>query len=325
MRALLALIAIAAVADVAWSHGGPRGFRPPGRTVQGIPCACAKVECDKCASPALREGKQVSRCTTAVTELQRWGDIARVRVEVTLETERERGSIEGYVRLEPAPVFAAVTGTLRGQLELAASLQPSAKVRKIYLWERRRFRFDPLLVLRRGPGRLDLRVFPIQRERPVAVTVEGYTLAVSAGASGVQLYRTGQRCLAVTPHTPADWGGFPVDGRLVRFLSERECRGRFPGIPIVLVPCVPALETAVTGRGRDAVSGEVALAALAPGSAPPPFVGPDKWIPAKGSGIPPGLREPRDPAPPPPPPQAPQAPALQQKRSDEGGAQQDTG
>jgi len=318
MRALLALITIAAAADVAWSHGGG-SFGPSGRWLKGIPCTCAKIECDKCASPALREGKEVSRCTTNVTELHRWGDIARVRVEVTLETQRERGSIEGYVRLEPASVFAAVAGTLRGQLELAGSLQPSAKVRKIYLWERRRFRFDPMLVLRRGPGRLDLRVFPIQRDRPVAVTVEGYTLGISAAASGVQLYRTGKRCLAVTPHTPADWGGFPVDGRLVRFLSERECRGRFPGVPFVVVPCVAALETAMTGRGRDAVSGDVALAALAPGSVPPPFVGPDKWIPTGPPQLPPGLREPRDPTPPPPPP--PDPATLKQERQDKGGAQ----
>jgi hypothetical protein len=320
MRALLALITIAAAADMAWSHGGGSFSGPSGRWLRGIPCSCAKIECDKCAPPALREGKEVSRCTTDVTELHRWGDVARVRIAVTLETQRERGSIEGYVRLQPAAVFAAVAGTLRGELELAASLQPSAKVRKIYLWERRRFRFDPLLVLRRGPGRLDLRVFPIQRERPVVVTVEGYTLAISAGASGVQLYRTGKRCLAVTPHTPADWGGFPVEGRLVRFLSERECRGRFPGLPFVVVPCVPALETAMTGRGREAVSGEVALAALAPGSAPPPFVGPDKWIPGRTSRLPPGLR---DPVPPPPPP--PDPPTLQQERQDERGAQKDTG
>ncbi len=322
MRWLLALIGTVVAADVAWSHGGTFGEGPSGRIVQGIPCACAKIECDKCASPALREGKQVSHRTTNVTELHRWGDVSRVRVAVELETRRERGSIEAYVRLTPAPVFAAVAGTLRGELELAASLQPSAKVRKIYLWERRRFRFDPMLLVRRGPGRLDLRVFPIQRGKPVTVTVEGYTLEIRAAASGVQLYRTGERCLAVTPRTPGDGDGVPVEGRLLRFLSERECRARFPGTPFVVVPCVPALESAVTGRGREAASGDVALAALAPGSSPPPFVGPDKWIPDPSAPprIPPELREPRDPVPPPPPP--PQA-SLQQKRNDEGGAQQD--
>ena len=310
MRAWMALIVIGAAADVAWSHGG----RPAGRLLTGIPCACAKVECDKCATPALREGKDVTRCTTNVTELNRWGDIARVRVEVTLETQRERGSIEGYVRLEPAPVFAAVAGTLRGKMELAGSLRPSAEVRKIYLWERRRFAFDPMLAVRRGPGRIDLRVFPIRRGQPVVITLEGYTLATIPGASGVQLYRTGKRCLSVAPNTPADWGGLVVGDRRLRFMSERECRGRFPGQSFVRVPCVPALETAVTGRGREAVSSEVALAALAPGAVPPPFVGPDKWIPI----LPPGLREPLDPQPPPPPP------PLQQERQDKGGAQQDT-
>lgn len=312
MRTWITLIAIAAAATVAAAHGG----RPAGRVLMGIPCACAKVECDKCASPALREGKDLTRCTTDVTELRRWGDIARVRVAVTLATQRERGSIEGYVRLEPAPVFAVVGGTLKGKLELPGSLRPSEEVRKIYLWERRRYRFDPMLVVRRGPGRLDLRAFPIQRDQPLVISVEGYTWAPSAAASGVQLYRTGKRCLAVTPHTPADWGGFPMDGRLLRFLTERECRGRFPGKRITVVPCVPALETAVTGRGRAAVGAEVALAAFAPGSGPPPFVGPDKWIPMRPPQLPPELRQPVDPQPPPPPP-----PTLQQKRQDEGGAQ----
>jgi len=312
MRVLMALIAIAVVANVAWSHGG----RPAGRFLTGIPCACAKVECSKCATPALREGKDVSRCSTDVTEMARWGDIARVRVEVRLETQRERGSIEGYVRLEPAPVFAAVAGTLKGAMELDGSLRPSAEVRKIYLWERRRFAFDPMLALRRGPGRVDLRVFPIRRGKTVVITLEGYTLAPIPGASGVQLYKTGKRCLSVTPDTPVDWGGFLVGDRRLRFMSERECRGRFPEHPFVRVPCVPALETAVTGRGREAVSYDVALAALAPGAVPPPFVGPDKWIPF---GPPPGLRDPQPPPQPPPPP-----PPLQQERQDKGGAQQNT-
>lgn len=312
MRVLVVLIALAAAANVAWAHGG----RPAGYFKKGIPCTCAKVECNKCATPALREGKELTRCTADVTEMARWGDIARVRVTVTLETQRERGSIEGWVRLEPAPVFAVVAGALKGKLELAGSLRPSEEVRKIYLWERRRYRFDPMLALRRGPGRIDLRAFPIQRGQPVVVTLEGYTWAPIAAATGVQLYRTGRRCLAVTPHTPADWGGHPVGDRLLRFLTERECRARFPDHPLVLVPCVPALETAVTGRGRDAVGTEVALAALAPGSVPPPFVGPDKWVAYRPPGLPPGMRPPTDPQPPPPPPRS------KQERKDERGAQQ---
>jgi len=308
MRVLMVLMTITAAV---WAHGG--GFRdggdlPPGlRAPSGIPCACAKIECDNCATRALREGKELSRCTTTVTELKRWGDIARVRIEVTLETQRQRGSIEGYARLEPAPVFAAVAGSLKGELELTASLQPSARARKIYLWERRRFNFDPLLVLRRGAGRLDLRAFPIGRGKPVVITLEGYTWAPSAAGSGVQLYRTGQRCLAVAPRTPVDWGGVAAGDRTLRFLTERECRARFPEHSFVLVPCVPALEAAATGRGRDAASGEVVLAAFAPGVQLPPRVGPDS---------------PLDPPAPPAPP--PDSATLQQERQDKGGAQKDT-
>jgi len=70
------------------------------------------------------------------------------------------------------------------------------------------------------------------------------------------------------------------------------------------------------------VSEEMALAALAPGAVPPPFVGPDKWIPYAPPGLPPGMRRPADPQPPPQTPPAP--PPLQQKRQDEGGAQEKT-
>lgn len=181
MRVLVALISVMAEAGAAWAHGGSfaDGGGAGGYWRRGIPCACAKIECDRCATPALRVGKEIARCTRKVTELARWGDIARLRVVVTFETQRERGWAEGYARLEPAPVFAAFTGSIqRGQDRLIATLRSSEEVRKVYLWERRWFNVDPLLVLRRGPGRVDVRVFPITRTQPVVVTLVGYALVV---------------------------------------------------------------------------------------------------------------------------------------------------
>jgi hypothetical protein len=143
-----------------------------------------------------------------------------------------------------------------------------------------------MLVLRRGPGRVDVRACPARRY-PVTVVLEGYMLVEPPRIEPVRLYRTGDRVLAVVH----DWQGF----RSLHFLSESECRERFGARAAVEVPFVPALESAATGRGAAAVCDETALAALAPGSVQPPFVGPDRWIAYK-------LRPAPDPVDPEPPP-----------------------
>jgi hypothetical protein len=193
----------------------------------------------------------------------------------------------------------------QGDDRLDGAMCDSEEARKVYLWARRGFLAttrppDPLLVTRRGPGELDLRVFPVASDRETVVTVHVYRLdapppTAPPGHGAKRIYRTGDRCML-------------VDGGL-RFLSEEERAASFPGLPVLEVPCVPALETAWTGRGRDAAGEEVVVAALEPGSPPPPFVGEDHWVPL--GSVPPGLREPSDPEPPPPPPDDAAPPAEQ--------------
>jgi hypothetical protein len=200
--------------------------------------------------------------------MARWGDIARWRLTLEFETPAP-GRVEGYERLE-MPLLALYGGRLaQGRLTLTAKLMPSYEARVMYVNEiprqSRRGR-DPLLVLRRGPGTLDVRVFPVERYRPARVTLFAYALAPYRGFEGVRLYRTGKRYLAIVTDRPERTG--PADfvdtagGRYLYFLSAKECRARFGDRPVRPVPCVPHLETAVTGRGRRAAGDWLALAAF---------------------------------------------------------------
>jgi len=294
MHALRALLLVLPLATAAVAHGGSFGHA---RVQRGIPCDCGRIECDLCATRDVRDPDAYT-CREDVTELKRWGDVARCRVTVTIEAARDHG-VEAYASLEPAPVFAAVTGTLwnAGAL-MAAALRPSEEVRRSYLYERRLATADPMLVLRRGPGRIDVRVYPVTREEPAVATVEGYILVADAGPlSAVRAYATGDRCLVVTDPAAAQLPQWSDDARALHFLSREEAGVRFPGAALQEVPFVAALETAVTGLGDAAAAEERTLAALPAGSRQPPFIGPDRQL----SGVPPGLREPEDPAPPPPP------------------------
>ncbi|MFI5403420.1 MAG: hypothetical protein ACHQ1G_10815, partial [Planctomycetota bacterium] len=84
MRWFLALLLVPLLAAVASAHGG--GFRDGPRVPLGIPCDCGRIECDACADEPLRRGADVRVSAPSVTHVKRWGDVARCRIEVTLET-----------------------------------------------------------------------------------------------------------------------------------------------------------------------------------------------------------------------------------------------
>jgi len=312
MRWCAALLLVPFLARAAAAHGGS-GFRGPGGGVppgllqdavqRGIPCDCGLAECDKCSSEALRRGDEVNVSPPVVMLTKRWGDVARCRIEVTLETSRDRGMVEAYARIEPGPLFAAVAGSFRnGSETLSADLGPSEEARRKYLYARRLFNFDPMLVLRRGAGRIDVRAYPLRKGEKAVLVLEGYLLVDAPEPEPVRLYRTGDRFLAIVAlgrDEHPDRAAFRAgrSGRSLHFLSRAECRERFGTDAAEEVPFVPALESAVTGKGDRAASDSTALIALADGSPEPPFVGPDRPLPPAA----PVLREPADPGPPPPP------------------------
>ena len=232
--------------------------------VAGLRCACARIDCGRCD----RGDDAPAYCAGKVTEVARWGDIARWRITLKFTTPSET-DVEAHQRLE-MPLIAAYGGRLvQRRLTLSAKLKPSFEARVTYMRATERFFLrarDPLLVLRRGPGAIDVRVYPVARYKPARVTLLAYALTRYRGSDGVRLYRTGRRCLAIVtgrpaPEGPADYVDRAGD-RYLYFLSAKVCRKRFGDHPVRYVPCVPHLETAVTGRGHRAVSHSVALAAF---------------------------------------------------------------
>ncbi|MCK6459548.1 MAG: hypothetical protein L6Q95_06595 [Planctomycetes bacterium] len=311
MRWFLALLLLPLLATAAAAHGGSFGHGPP--VERGIPCDCGLIECAKCADEALRRGDDVRVSSPIVTEVKRWGDVARCRVAVELEAVTDRGMFEAYARVEPGPVFACLAGSLRnGEESLSGELRPGAEARGRYLYARRLFNFDPMLVLRRAPGRVDLRVYPLKKGTKATAVLEGYVLVDRPGSFHARLYRTGDRVLAVVPlATDARRREAALaderSGRSLHFLTAEQCRARFLGQTVEDVPFVPALESAITGRGGRAASSETALVAIAAASPAPPFIGPDRVREGRSypGDVPPGLREPSDPELPPPPPEDP--------------------
>ncbi len=226
-----------------------------------LQCACARFECRHCARPA----NAPAYCAGRVTELAHWGDIARWRITLKLTTESVT-NVEARHRLE-MPLLAVYGGRLsqRGRT-LPARLRSSFASRVTYLREvlpRPRPR-DPLLALWRGPGTLDIRVFPVVRHRPAYVTLRAYALVPYRGFDGVRLYRTGKRYLAIVSGRPRHKPDFidATSDRYLYFLSAKVCRQRFGDHPVRYIPCVPHLETAVTGRGPEVASRWMALAAF---------------------------------------------------------------
>jgi hypothetical protein len=289
IRALLPLLTCAATAA---AHGGGM-FPDPPPPVRGIPCDCARVECARCGSERLRTGERITR-TVERTILRRWDDVWRCRFRIVCTTKVR--STEAFVQLEPAPLFAAVSATIAlDGAELRGTLTDAEPARRSYLFERRSFERDPLLAIRRGAGRVDVRFFPVGPSAPAVATIDGYMLApVSRRAAGVRLYRTGERVLAVVPSTSGEGAVFfdAGGGRALFFLTRDECRTRFGRDDAVEVPFVDALETAATGRGDAAAGESKVVAALALDSRQPPFIGPD-W-----RTVTPGMVE--------PPPQPPE-------------------
>jgi hypothetical protein len=211
-----------------------------------------------------------------VLESRRWGDIALRRIEISFETSREHGAVEAYARLEHGPLFAAVGGSVSAGdgVTLLAELKESEDARRQYLYARQNYPFDPMLVLRRGPGRIDVRAFPVRKGVKAAVVIEGFVLVDSTPPQNARLYRTGDRYLAVVPSgkdADRDRATFRDErtGRALHFLSEAECRERFGTDAAIEVPFVAALEAAATGRGEGAASDTTALLAI-PVTAPAP-------------------------------------------------------
>jgi hypothetical protein len=312
MRWTWALLFLPLLAEAAVAHGGCFGERPRGPIrieERGIECDCGRVECDRCSTDTLRRGDQLFPPERSDCVLKRWDDVARCRTRLVFRARPERRVTEAHARLEPGPLFAAVAGELRtGDQVLPARLEPGEEARRKYLYGRRFMNADPLLILRRGPGRVDIRAYPVTRDVKVTVEIDGYVLVDCPPSRAPRIYRTADRhvafvALAHDPHRDGAAFRDEKGGRSLHFLSRAECLERFGTDAAEDVPFVRALEAAVTGRGDHAASEDKALAALPANAPPPPFIGPDRVVtlPAPRDVRPGAPDDWADPEPPPPP------------------------
>ena len=301
MPAGFCLLIVCALGAEVLAHGGsyrgPPGGVPPGLRVPaglvsaGLACDCARPDCSQCSHDQLMGGERLTRSEIVQRTTRRWNDFAALRITATFRG-RTGGAVEAYALLEPSALFAATAGSiLQGDSLLSSSLRTSKDARRRYLWAKQR-KLDPLLVMRRDPGRYHLRAFPVRNDRDTIVMIQGFALAAPQERGAPRLYRTGDRLLVVRdtrvgrPLEEGEWAD--ADGkRALSFHGLAAARRRY-GKSVELaveVRFVPALETALTGRGDAAASNEVVLVALEAGAELPPRVG-----------------APEPPPPPPPPP-----------------------
>jgi len=299
MHAGLYLLVVCALGSEVLAHGGtfsgPSGGVPPGLIVPtGLACDCARPDCSQCSHSQLMGSERLTRSEIAQKTTRRWNDFATLRITATFRG-RVGGPVEAYALLAPSALFAATGGSIRqGDSVLIGSLRMSKDARRRYLWARQRG-LDPLLVMRRDPGRYHLRAFPVQNDRDTVVTIEGFALAAPQERGAPRLYRTRDRVLVVRdtaagrPLEEGEWADADSK-RALSFHGLTAARQRY-GKSVDLafeVPFVPALETALTGRGAAAAGDKAVLVALESGAELPPRV---------------GAPEPATEAPPPPPQQ----------------------
>ena len=200
--ALLAALSVLLLAPDAFAHGGIfRCLREPSDPMPPKPpCWCAKITCVSCFAKALATGDRFVSRKLSRTSLRRWNDFHALRITLTYRA-RDR-DVEAHSLIAPSSLFALTTGQVtQGNSTLTASHRSSGDARTDYMKSRRRG-LDPLLLMRRGPGSYDLRVFPVRTDADTVVVLGGVALAPARERGKARLYRSGDRILVVRDLAP---------------------------------------------------------------------------------------------------------------------------
>jgi hypothetical protein len=260
------------------------------------------VGCRHCSQPGLAEARGLARKETRLQVVQKWGELAQVRVTATFRGAHKDRMVEAYARIEQAPLLAITAGSIETAGETICGRRlPVQEATRAYLYRRWRSTLDPLLVRREDAGCVTLRAFPVTHDAETKIVLEGFALVDGAGRSGTRIYRSADLCLVIRPLTEDTRKNAAfvdeVGLRALQVLDVRTAKRRHPGAwkKRLAVPCVPALEAAVRGIGTGIVTTETALVALPPG----PTV-PKNLVVRSSAGAP--APPASDPTPPPPPP-----------------------
>lgn len=288
MRSILTtLIALLLLAEVALAHGG-RGYRGPGSSVPPglreasdpapppppphpavarvtLPCDCGGEACRHCKA---RPTPGVVRHTPARDVVARWGELQRVRLTYGFtRTEADATNFDGVERFgKGKPV--AVVGLQRkdGTTRQKAVARPTQLAWRDYLVGRTAGVGEPALVATIKDGGYRVRACRLPKNKPVFLTIDTFEFVPDAKNTRVRGYVTRSpaghaRMMIVMPHRVAPEHMVPayLDGRtgLAIYFLDPEASFRWIGLHVDAaedVPCVHALESALTGRGGHAVT-----------------------------------------------------------------------
>ena len=281
------LVAVLFLADAAHAHGcaftGPSGGVPPG--LREPQCTCAEAPCKHLRLRSWGEDIELDKRAVRVEELQRYGDLARVKITVTWTAIVWRDRMRSGLVLRPTPLLSVESCSVQqGKEEQKGCLCSNPRtVAQVFA----RVSGGPRALLwSRSPETHEIWVQASRKRQNTVFVLEGLALVRPPRAGGIRLYRSGRRVLAVASvlgRSEVEGACF-VDRRYGRALfqySISEARKRF-GDRVAKAPKVNGLDE---------------LCAML-GSRNPP-----KRMFVANVTKPASLPDPPPPPPPPPPPQ----------------------
>ena len=240
------LVVVLFFADAAHAHGGSFPHGPPGGVPPSLdPCTCKEAPCRHVKLRSWGEDIEADRRAIRVEEIERYGDLARVRITVTWTPIVWRNKMRSGLVLRPVPLMfvescSVQNGGKRARGRLCCDPQTVAQVfasvsgpPRILLWSR-------------TPETHEIWVQAARTGTSTVLSIEGLALVRPRQAGGIRLYRSGRRVLAVAsvPGRSKVEGACFVDRRYGRALfqySISEARARF-GDRVAKAPKVKGLD-----------------------------------------------------------------------------------
>ncbi|MDJ0975997.1 MAG: hypothetical protein QNJ98_16180 [Planctomycetota bacterium] len=296
---LVATVVLIASPSAAFAHGGvyrgPSSGVPPG--IRGgadpmpppppaPPCWCATHSCTNCTTGVQRKRSDLALAAREIREVGRIGDLRELEVTVRLRAKKGSDRREAVVPLHLGSLCWIEGASLtKGEMHLTAQRAPRKTAVERYR-ETIRQLIDPLVVLRVGPGRLDVRAWPVTDDEETVARLRVCVFSDEVSRR-TRVYRHGAHALAVVPKGDLETldlasgraEGWTIhadraNGRAFVFLPWRAgLDGRhaaFPKAPVHVVRELGTVRAFLDGTGDSAFVAVESRPAPVPTDPPPP-------------------------------------------------------